>query len=173
MDKAGFGIKVWGKGGNNNQPLLALTDQTYTYAFYRDTLPNQVINALNTTQKSLQNKLAQYIKLYKPSVGCINGWRMNLRYYVADLYYSFKENNKFQVEDAYHRNFAQWQRVVDSLFSLASLNNDSALAAFYYEDLAGNFLGGKRNIFRMRHISTPSPFTGSGTMPTRLKGRSF
>jgi thiol-disulfide isomerase/thioredoxin len=158
MNKAGFGIKVRGKGSNKNQPLLALNDRSYTYAFYKDTLPKRIIGAINATQNSLQNKLSRYVARYKPSAGYVEAWKMNIQYYAADMYYSFKENNKFQVEDAYRRNYAQWQRVADSLSSLAKLNNDAALGAFYYQKLAIEFLGREKEHFSDEAYFHPTAF---------------
>jgi thiol-disulfide isomerase/thioredoxin len=140
LNEPDFGIKVSGKGSNNNQPLLSAMEKPDLYSFYKDTLPYRVINAVNSAQKTIQSNLNKYIKVYKPSPSYINDWNINLRYYACDLYYDFKENNKFGIGQAYKRNYAQWQKINDSLFRVVKLNNDAALASFHYTQLAGTFL---------------------------------
>ena len=140
LNKPGFDLKVSGKGRNNNQPLLSAMEYADLYSFNKDTLPYRVINAVNAAQKNRQSKLNRYIKLYKPSASYIKDWKISLRYYAADLYYNFKESNKLAVWQAYYRNYAQWQKITDSLFRVSKLNNDSALAGFHYTNLVNNFL---------------------------------
>jgi len=147
MNAPGFALHVSGKGSNNNQPLLSFMETADLYKFNKDTLPNRVISAVNAAQQTRQSKLAQYIKLYKPSAAFINDWKISLRYYACDLFYDFKENNKFSIEDAYKRNFAQWQKITDSLFSVAKLDNDAALAAYHYDDLVCWFLDREKEHF--------------------------
>jgi len=147
LSKPGFAFKVSGKGSNNNQPLLSGIEKADLYSFNKDTLPGRAINAVNSAQIALQSKLNEYIRLYKPSALFVKDWKMSLHYYAGDLYYDFKENNKFGIEDAYRRNYAQWQKVADSLFSVAKLNNDDALPAFHYTELLNVFLGREREHF--------------------------
>ena len=147
FNQPGFALKVSGKGSTNNQPLLSVMETADLYSFNKDTLPYQVINAANAAQRLRQDKLAQYIALYKPSVLYINDWKISLQYYAADLYYQFKENNKFSIEDAYKRNFAQWQKITDSLFSAAKLDNDAALTGYHYTQLVITFLEREKEHF--------------------------
>lgn len=140
FNEPNFGIKVSGKGSNNNQPLMSAMESVDLQSFYKDTLPYRAINAINAAQKAQENKLDKYIKLYNPSRSYINDQKISLRYYSSDLYYDFKSNNKNYVWEAYYRNYAQWQRITDSLFSVAKLDNDIALTSFHYAELINRFL---------------------------------
>ncbi len=140
FNKPGFGITVTGKGSNNNQPLMALMDEETLFGFYKDTLPGRVIKALNVAQRLRENNFKKYIVRYKPSPACIKAWKNDLPYVIACDYYNFKENNKYNNWDAWKRNYAQWQKVTDSLFAIAPLNNDKALGGSSYNELAGSFL---------------------------------
>jgi hypothetical protein len=142
-----FAFKVVGKGSENNQPLLSGMEQTDFYEFSRDTLPYRVIAAINNAQKKKQAKLDEYVKLYKASAAYVADWKMSLRYYAPELYYEFKESNKFGTEGAYNRNYVAWQKIMDSLFSVAKLNNDAALNSFRYEELVECFLSREREHF--------------------------
>jgi thiol-disulfide isomerase/thioredoxin len=135
-----FGIKVYGKGSNNNQPLLSANEEKDLNNFKGDTLPYRVIGAINTAQKKMNSDLDKYIKLYKPSPPYIKDWKLNLRYYASDLYNNFKDYNKNDIWPAYYRNYAQWQKITDSLFRVAQLNNEAALATFHYANLINEFL---------------------------------
>ena len=137
--KPGFGIEVRGKGSINNQPLIALGSDI-TYSFHRDTLPDRAINVINAAQKTKENNLAEYIKQYQPSAKFIECWKLNLKYFASDLYYSFKEDNRLYVFDAYYRNYDKWKKVNDSLFALIKLNNDDALNSYHYTNLIATFL---------------------------------
>jgi thiol-disulfide isomerase/thioredoxin len=139
-----FGIKVSGKGSNNNQPLMSAKETIDVHGFYRDTLPYRVISAINAAQKSLESNLKKYIKLYNPSQSYTHDWKISLRYYASDLYYNFKASNKNYVWQAYYRNYAQWQKITDSLFGVVKLNNDAALATYHYADLITGFLYGEK-----------------------------
>jgi len=140
LKKPGFELQVSGRGSNNNQPLLSAMEYEDLHSFNKDTLPYRVINAVNAAQKNRQNKFNRYIRLYKPSASYIRDWKISLRYYATALYYYFKESNKLAVWPAYYRNYGQWQKITDSLFSVAKLNNDSALGSFHYSSLVSNFL---------------------------------
>ncbi|RYY06937.1 MAG: TlpA family protein disulfide reductase, partial [Sphingobacteriaceae bacterium] len=70
----------------------------------------------------------------------LKDWRENQKYYVAEKYYSFKEDNKFYVSKSYKSNYIKWQQVQDSLFTIKNLNNDNALNAYNYCLLLRDFL---------------------------------
>ena len=140
MKKSGTEITLSGKGSNNNQPQLSAIDDSYIYSFFNDTLPFRVIKALNESQKVQLDNLDKYIKLYSPSMTFINDWKMSLRYYTADLFYIFKEQNKHFIGKAYTRNSSKWQKITDSLLGVAKLDNDAALGVFHYDRYLNNFL---------------------------------
>jgi thiol-disulfide isomerase/thioredoxin len=141
FNKLEFGLKVSGKGSNNNQPLMSAMESFDKRSFFRDTLPYRVIGAINAAQRVRESNFKKYIQLYKPSPSYVHDWSISLHYYACDLYYEFKEENKnYGVWEAYYRNYNQWQKISDSLFRIAKLNNDSALGAFHYDQLQGWFL---------------------------------
>jgi thiol-disulfide isomerase/thioredoxin len=158
LNKPGFDLKVSGKGSNNNQPLMSAMESIDVSGFYRDTLPYRAINAINAAQKARQSNLNKYIRLYNPSPLYINYWKVSLRYYASDLYNNFKGTNKNYVWEAYYRNYAQWQKITDSLFSVVKLNNDAALAAFHYSELVCSFLLGERGHLSDEEYLHPEAF---------------
>ena len=138
-----FGIKVRGKGSNNNQPLMGIMEEQeglYSFYKYKDTIPTRLIEKLNAQQRIRENNLVKYIALYQPSQDYIRAWKTDLPYLIAYNYYFFKENNKYAIWDAYLRNYPKWQKVTDSLFTIAKLNNDEALSAIHYPQLISAFL---------------------------------
>ena len=150
LNKPDNGILVTGKGSNNNQPLLLKLTDVDVQPFYKDTLPNRVIAAINK-QKPVNEKItATYIDRYKPSATFAKNLRYNLAYGDIDTYFSFKENNKFGIRPAYKRNLKAWQKVQDSMLTAVKvrlnqkqdhlLNNDDALASSAYRSLIRNFL---------------------------------
>ena len=158
FNEPGFGIKVSGKGSNNNQPLMSVNESADLRSFYKDSLPYRVINVINAAQKIRESNLEKYIKLYNPSPSYINDWKMSVHYYACDLYYTFKENNRLYTFDPYYRNFDKWQKIADSLFRVAKLNNDSALGAFHYDLLQGWFLEREMEHFSDQAFLHPETF---------------
>lgn len=156
--KADFGITVTGKGSNNNQPLMALTDDAQLARFYKDTLPGRVINQLNTEQHTRENNLEKYIALYHPSEDYIKAWKTNLPYMIAHDYYLFKELNKYQISEAYYRNYADWQKVTDSLFTGAKLDNSDALNSPHYILLMRDYLVREREHLMYLAEAQPGKF---------------
>jgi thiol-disulfide isomerase/thioredoxin len=153
-----FGIKVTGKGSNNNQPLMSAMETADLYRFRKDTLPNRVISTINAAQKVRENNLEKYIKLYKPSTSYFNDWKLNLRYYACDLYYGFKEDNKNYVWEAYYRNYNKWKDIADSLFNAVKLNSDTALTTFHYVQLVRTFLVREKDNFSDEAYLHPEAF---------------
>lgn len=151
----GNGMAVTGKGSNNNQPLMAVSNETQLQEFFKDTLPNRVINKLNAVQRLHESNLGKYIALYKPSDDYIKAWKTDLPYIIADDYYDFKENNKYQVWDAYWRNYDSWQKVTDSLFTTAKLDNADALSSIHYSRLVRDFLLRERE--RLWYLAEKEP----------------
>ncbi|MBS1532111.1 MAG: TlpA family protein disulfide reductase [Bacteroidetes bacterium] len=140
FDKPDFGIKVTGKGSNNNQPLIGLIKRIELDGFYGDTLPRKVLNAIGAYKRSEENILSSYINTYNPSESFARDWRMNINYLSIDRFFDFETENHFRIQDAYKRNYDQWKKATDSLFSTAKLNNDSALTTPHYMSLLYMFL---------------------------------
>lgn len=109
------GIVVTGKGSNNNQPMLLQLKEAEIQKFYKDTVPDRVIAAINAPKAENKKLLNAYIAKYHPTPAFIKYSRYNLAYGDAQEYFSFKENNKFGIRAAYKRNQAKWEHVQDSL----------------------------------------------------------
>ncbi len=134
FSKKDYDMVVTGKGSENNQPLIdPLTSLACTYACYGDTLPYRVITAINK-QNSINNSiLKNYIKRYKTTEAFIKNARLNMAYFAPMAFYSFKENNRLQLQNhGYDHNISKWQKIQDSLFKTIALNNDEALSAYNY-----------------------------------------
>ncbi|MDP9048145.1 MAG: TlpA family protein disulfide reductase [Bacteroidota bacterium] len=135
-----YGITVTGRGSENNQPPIASFADMEQRKFYSDTLPYRIIAAIKKQQPVDKNTLDDYVKKYKPSAEFIKASKYNLEYFPYKAYYTFKEENKYQIRQAYTRNFTAWQKIQDSLSSGVLLNNADALVSFNYLELIGNFL---------------------------------
>ncbi len=156
FNKPGFGITVTGKGSNNNQPLMGLTKQWWNLSdFNKDTLPDRIINTLNAEQRAYESNLKNYIERYKPSNDYVRACKIDLPYIITYNYYTFKENNKNQIWDAYKRNYAKWQRVSDSLFTTSKISNDEALNSIHYTELINDFLPRERE--RLLNMAQDEP----------------
>ncbi|MEO3404639.1 TlpA disulfide reductase family protein [Mucilaginibacter sp. CAU 1740] len=135
-----YGITVTGKGSENSQPMFADILKFNPDPFYGDTIPDRVIAAINKEYHASKNILNNYISTFKPSPAFIKSKQHDLNYFAAYQFYNFKEDNKFRVEKAYKSNYAKWQRITDSLFKTAPLDNDAAMDAANYRDLIRDFL---------------------------------
>ena len=155
---AGFVCTVSGKGANNNQPLLAAIERFGLEEYMGDTLPYRVITAINKAQAYRQAKLAEYIKLYKPTNAYITNWTKSLAYYACEAYYAFKEANKLSIGGVYQRHYAAWQKPMDSLFATVTLSNDGALAAFRYQQFIRSFLSREKENLETARWQHPAAF---------------
>lgn len=158
FDEPDFGIKVTGKGNNNNQPLMSAMEGIEKQSFLRDSLPYRVIAAMNAAQRVHESNFKKYVELYKPSPSYVHDWSISLHYYACDLYYEFKEENRLYTFDAYYRNLDKWQKIADSLFSTVKLNNDDALGAFHYMGLLNSFLAREKEKFSDEDYLHPEAF---------------
>jgi len=140
FNKENNGITVTGRGSENNQSAIASFADMEHQKFRGDTLPYRIIAAINKQQPIDKRTLDDYVSKYKPSDEFIKASNYNLEYYPYKAYYSFKENNKYQIGQAYDRNIAAWQKIQDSLSSRVLLNNEDALVSFNYTELIGDFL---------------------------------
>ncbi len=155
---ASFVCTVTGKGASNNQSFLAAIEQVALDEYRGDTLPYRVLTVINKAQTYRQNKLAEYVKMYKPTDTYISNWTKSLAYYACDAYYAFKENNKYGIGGAYERNYAAWQKPMDSLLTQLKLNNDGALAAFRYQQFIRSFLSREKEHFETASWQHPAAF---------------
>jgi thiol-disulfide isomerase/thioredoxin len=145
---------------SGNKSLL-LSSGDYN-KFYKDTLPNRIIAAINNQQKINKQLLADYIIKNKPDNQFIKTKKYDVQYMAVYSYYTFKENNKYQLGNIYDRTQPEWERVQDSLFKtiglkqvpaskangktnalnkpIGTFNNDDALISDYYKNLLTHFL---------------------------------
>lgn len=158
FSKNNDGIVVTGKGANNNQPLIGSFDNIDLMKFYGDTIPNRVIDVINHQQSIYKSNAESYIKQFKPTAAFIKNINYNVEYNAANTYYNFKENNKFQVRDAYTRNFDKWQHVNDSLFAIIKLNNNDALISNSYTGLIRSFLMREKERLWGESFKNPAAF---------------
>lgn len=128
FDKKDNGIVVTGKGSNNNQPMLLQLKDVEIQKLYNDTVPDRVIAAINAPRAENKRLLNAYIAKYHPAPAFIKYSRYNLAYGDAQAYFSFKENNKFGIREAYKRNQAKWERVQDSLLLSLKTELDNEFA---------------------------------------------
>ncbi|MGZ3823258.1 MAG: hypothetical protein ACXVB6_21875, partial [Mucilaginibacter sp.] len=156
--KPAFDVSVTGKGSNNNQPLMAMMNEDQLTRFYRDTLPGSVINKLNAEQRIHESNLEKYIALYHPSEDYIKAWKADLPYMIVHDYYLFKEINKYQISEAYYRNYAAWQLLADSLFTGAKLDNADALNSPHHARLIRDFLVREREHLMYLAEAQPGKF---------------
>jgi len=138
--KPGNSLAVTGKGSNNNQPLLGALTDAGVQNMYSDTLPRRITAFANQNQRDLKIALEKYIPLYHPTADFMKNENFNVDYDAVNLYFDFKENNKFSIRKAYSRHEAEWKTVQDSLFTNVKLNNDEALTSINYVALLRTFL---------------------------------
>ena len=134
-------IHVSGKGASDNQPLVGAIDPyPETYIYTGDTLPDRAIRYVRRLAHRNDSLFALYLQRYHPTPTVAKAWKDNLDYSAAKDFYSFKENNKFGIQDAYKRHFDTWQRAQDSLFKGLSLDDGDAIVAPSYQALLGEYL---------------------------------
>ena len=155
--RSDFGLSITGKGSENNQPLAKKMLGVDVNKFNGDTLPYRVITAIKSEQVVLGKAFDEYMQLYKPTPSFIKAYRYNIKYMPVATYYSFKENNKFQIWKSYERNFSKWQQITDSLFLDIKLDNADALSSSKYRQLVKDFL--LREKERLWNLSDNNPET--------------
>lgn len=120
---------VRGKGSENNQPLIQQfnNDDVDFSAHKKDTLPNNVIQALKIRNEHDKKLLQNYISTYLPSKEFIRTHDLMVQYSPLIEYIQFKGNHKFVIRKAFTRNEQQWQAVEDSLTTALPISNDEML----------------------------------------------
>lgn len=139
IDIAANQSQVSGVGSQDNQPGIKVDDLMQHFD-PGDTLPDRVEILVAQNQRRLDSGYLAYVARYHPSALFKKTWLDNYQYLCAYNYYSYKENNKFAIGEAYTRNFAAWQRVQDSLFSGINLDDGRALQIAAYRLLLNAFL---------------------------------
>lgn len=98
-----------GKGSENNQPLIQQfnNDDVDFSAHKKDTLPNNVIQALKIRNEHDKKLLQNYISTYLPSKEFIRTHDLMVQYSPLIEYIQFKGNHKFVIRKAFTRNEQQ------------------------------------------------------------------
>lgn len=143
FQKKDNGIVVTGKGSSNNQPMLLGLQSAEIQHLYnlKDSLPYKVIAEINKVKPGNKKLIDAYIAKYHPTPEFVKYSRYNLAYDDATTYFSFKENNKFAIRNAYNRNKAKWDKVQDSL-----LTNLRAELKLYFPAAKGVTIGDKASV---------------------------
>lgn len=138
--KPGGAITVTGKGSANNQPAIQKLMFLDLKMFRQDTLPYRALSIIKNQSRLNKQILNSYIKRYKPSANFIKANHVNIEYFSAYLYYTFKEDYKYGKLEAYQRNFDIWNGQQATIFKSIKLNDDNALYAYNYVNLISWFL---------------------------------
>lgn len=138
-DQSAAEVKVFGKGANNNQPLLIFEEDSIQ-RFYKDSLPDRAYNYIIAYGKRNKGSLKNYISKYKPTQAFINSWQYQLVYQPVELYYSFEHGNAFGIRKEYARNKEKWIAKRNELLEKVSLANSAALVAPSYRDFIKTYL---------------------------------
>lgn len=156
--KPDYAIVVSGKGSNNNQPLLNEETSFDSEAFYGDTLPFRAIAKIKEIANKNKQLFEKYKILYKPTSSLVKDLQLKLKYQPAADFYSFKENNKYQIKTVYVRTQPIWQKVQDSLFNEKTINNDEAVNVQEYLSLIKDFLLRKKESLWQESNKNPIQF---------------
>ncbi|MEX8548525.1 MAG: TlpA family protein disulfide reductase [Mucilaginibacter sp.] len=138
--KPNYGIIITGQGSNNNQPLLSIIKDIDLEKFNGDTIPNRITAFIKKQEYSDKKHFQEYADLYKPTAPFLMAYQLNLNYYFINAYFSFKENNKFQIRESYKRNFNKWQYIQDSVFKILKIDNSNAIDVPNYLSFINNFV---------------------------------
>ncbi|SER66846.1 TlpA family protein disulfide reductase [Pedobacter rhizosphaerae] len=172
FSKPDLGLKVTGKGSENNQPLIGLNKiHTDLQKLYGDSLPGRVLTLLKKEESEKNELFTTYLSRYKPSQDFIRDWKINLKYLIPHEYFSFKENNKYRIAKSYQQTEREWKRIQDSLFKAEYLSNDKAFVSDNYKQLLGDFLSReKERLWKLSYSDSTAFFKDwYGTTPD--KGR--
>ncbi|MDR6786025.1 thiol-disulfide isomerase/thioredoxin [Pedobacter africanus] len=165
-----YQITVTGKGSNNNQSIYSNSSRFDFEKFYGDTVPNRIISAILKEEAHHKTELEKYITRNKPTKEFIAAKKLNLTYWAASAYFSFKENNKFQIRQPYKRNSDKWQSVQDSLFNAQPFDNPNALSSRNYTLLIAEFLNRKKEALWTEQYENKDAFYKEWYGGDQLKG---
>lgn len=136
--------KIMGKGSQNNQPLIHENHQNIqsklAQSYQQDSIPENVINALNRENEKNRNVLEAYISQFQPSKAFIDFENFYIDYFTLTNFFYFNETRKFYLREAYYRNEQSWKQIQDSLFLVHSINKPEYLNYSGYANLLTNFV---------------------------------
>jgi thiol-disulfide isomerase/thioredoxin len=132
-------LMVTGKGASDNQPLV-LSDYDNINDYAKDTVPDNVFAYIQQESKKNTQAIDNYIAKYKPSADFIKHRNYEIKYAPVKAYYSFAQQRKFYIKDAYKRNIEKWNAVFNQLLKDAPLINDDALNISSYRFFLKDYL---------------------------------
>jgi thiol-disulfide isomerase/thioredoxin len=139
--------------------LLNSFSQFDTEKFKGDTLPDRVYKEIERIALNNKTLLNNYIKTHKPSKEFIKTWQINLEYFVPQVFYSFEQNNKYNNQKAYARNFDKWKQRREELFSKIKMSNDEAMNTPFYRSLVYDIvLRTKEELLQEGYAKNPEIF---------------
>lgn len=130
---------VSGNGAQDNQKLI-MSDYTGIVNDSKDTLPGNVLAYVQQEYKKDQAALENYIEKNKPSQDFIQAWQYQIAYAPLKEYYSFAQQRKYYIKEAYKRNIKSWNAVFDQLLKNAPLINEAALCCANYRHFLHDYL---------------------------------
>jgi thiol-disulfide isomerase/thioredoxin len=130
---------VSGIGAQNNQQL-EISNYSGIMNDSKDTLPENVLAYVQQEYKKDEAALNNYIKKNKPSKEFIEAWQHQIAYAPLKEYYSFAQQRKYYIKEAYKRNIKSWNAGFDQLLKNAPLINEAALNCANYRYFLHDYL---------------------------------
>ena len=106
----------------------------------KDTVPDNVFAYAQQESKKDELALENYIKTNKPSKDFIEAWKYQIAYAPVKEYYSFAQQRKYYIKEAYKRNIKSWNAAFDQLLKKAPLINEAALISVNYRYFLHDYL---------------------------------
>ncbi len=130
-----------GAGSNDNQNLsISRYDGLYKIGEEKDSLPNRPLAYINSEFAKDSIAVTKYIATNKPSPEFVEAWKYQIQYLLLSTYYSFEEERKFYIRDAYKRNKDAWKKPLNEMLSRVPLSNDMAMQAPAYLSFIDDYL---------------------------------
>jgi thiol-disulfide isomerase/thioredoxin len=130
---------VSGIGAQNNQQL-EISNYSGIMNDSKDTLPENVLAYVQQEYTKDQAALKNYIEKNKPSKEFIEAWQHQIAYAPVKEYYSFAQQRKYHIKEAYKRNIKSWNAVFEQLLKNAPLINEAALSSSNYRYFLNDYL---------------------------------
>lgn len=128
-----FAYSISGKGSNNNQPLIQqIKRKIDVMGFWKDSLPNNVFNAIEIQNDTNRQLLKECIYRYHPTKKFVKAYSFLVQYFPVTMYIEFNGEQKFHAGEAYQRNKDKWRAIQDSLIAINPLNNAELLNVYGY-----------------------------------------
>jgi thiol-disulfide isomerase/thioredoxin len=106
----------------------------------KDTIPDKVLNYLHNEFAKDSTTISKYIAINNPSPEFMEAWKQELQYLILSKYYSFEEERKFYMRDAYKRNIDAWKKPLNEMLERVPLSNDAAIYVHAYLTFIDDYL---------------------------------